>query len=119
METKNAWLKYTGEKKAEVFDFAEGYRKFISECKTERECANALYQDAKKTGFRDLDDLIASGETLKAGDRVIANNMGKGLAMCCSKPELPSSASAVWAAIRWKPWPAVVWDSWISLTVIL
>lgn len=81
METKNAWLKYTGEKKAEVFDFAEGYRKFISECKTERECANALYQDAKKAGFRDLDDLIASGETLKAGDRVIANNMGKGLAM--------------------------------------
>ena len=81
METKNAWLKYTGEKKAEVFDFAEGYRKFISECKTERECANALYQDAKKAGFRDLDELIASGETLKAGDRVIANNMGKGLAM--------------------------------------
>ena len=81
METKNAWLKYTGEKKAEVFDFAEGYRKFISECKTERECANALYQDAKKAGFCDLDELIASGETLKAGDRVIANNMGKGLAM--------------------------------------
>ena len=81
METKNAWLKYTGEKKAEVFDFAEGYRKFISECKTERECANALYQDAKKAGFRDLDELIASGEALKAGDRVIANNMGKGLAM--------------------------------------
>ena len=81
METKNAWLKYTGEKNAEVFDFAEGYRTFLSECKTERECASAMYEDAKKSGFRDLDELIASGEALKAGDRVIANNMGKGLAM--------------------------------------
>ena len=40
MERKNAWEKYPiGEKRDAVMDFAEGYRKFISECKTERECA--------------------------------------------------------------------------------
>ena len=38
MERKNAWEKYPqGEKRNEVFVFAEEYRKFISECKTERE----------------------------------------------------------------------------------
>ena len=38
MERANAWNKYDSKKKAEVFDFAEQYRQFISKCKTEREC---------------------------------------------------------------------------------
>ena len=38
MERKNAWEKYPeGKKRDEVFDFAEEYRKFLSDCKTERE----------------------------------------------------------------------------------
>ena len=42
MERKNAWEKYPqGEKRDALFAFAEEYRKFISECKTERECANS------------------------------------------------------------------------------
>ena len=82
MERKNAWLKYPqGEKRDEVFAFAEDYRKFISICKTERECATYIYDLAKAAGFEDLDEAIAAGKTLKAGDKVMANNMGKGLAM--------------------------------------
>ena len=82
MDKKNAWAKYPkGKKRNEVFDFAEGYRKFISKCKTERECASELYAKAIEAGFRDLDKLIEEQGTLKAGDRVIANNMGKGLAL--------------------------------------
>ena len=38
MERKNAWLKYQEDEKKAVFDFSEGYRKYISVCKTEREC---------------------------------------------------------------------------------
>ena len=38
MERKNAWKKYSDEDKKNVFTFAEEYRTFISECKTEREC---------------------------------------------------------------------------------
>ena len=39
MENKIAWEKYPeGNKREEVFQFAENYRKFISDCKTEREC---------------------------------------------------------------------------------
>lgn len=82
MERKNAWEKYPfGEKRNKVFAFAEEYRNFISECKTERECTTYIYHLAKEAGFFDLDEAIASGKVLKAGDKVMANNMGKGLAL--------------------------------------
>ena len=82
MEKKNAWGKYpVGEKRDEVFAFAEDYRQFISKCKTERECTTELYAQAKAAGFEDLDELIAQGKSLKAGDKIVANNMGKGLAL--------------------------------------
>ncbi len=82
MERKNAWEKYPeGKKRDEVFKFAEEYRQFISSCKTERECTDFLYEKALKEDFVDLNDVIKKGKKLKAGDRVVANNMGKGLAM--------------------------------------
>ena len=35
MDKKSAWDKYpTGNKRDEVFNFAEEYRRFISDCKT-------------------------------------------------------------------------------------
>ena len=82
MERKNAWEKYPeGKKRDEVFKFAEEYRQFISNCKTEREGTSFLYEKALKEDFVDLNDVIKKGKKLKAGDRVVANNMGKGLAM--------------------------------------
>ena len=82
MNKKSAWEKYPkGTKQDEVFDFAEGYRKFISDCKTERECTSFIYEDSLKNGFKDLDELITSKEKIKAGDRIVANNYGKGLAL--------------------------------------
>ena len=82
MEKKNAWEKYPeGTKRQDVFTFAEEYRKFISSCKTERECAAELYRQAKEAGFADLSEKIAQNAKLKAGDRIVVNNMGKGLAL--------------------------------------
>ncbi|WP_029066950.1 aminopeptidase [Lachnobacterium bovis] len=82
MEKKNAWLKYSDEgDKKKVFDFADGYKKFISDCKTERECAQEFYTKALDNGFKDLNEVIAADTTLKAGDKIIANNMGKEIAM--------------------------------------
>lgn len=52
MERKNAWEKYPeGKKREEVFQFAEDYRKFISECKTERECTTEFAKRAEKAGL--------------------------------------------------------------------
>ena len=81
MERKNAWEKYPEGKREEVFAFAEGYRKFISDCKTERECVRELIAQAQQAGFENLDDVIAAGKTLKTGDKVYAQNMGKTLAL--------------------------------------
>ena len=81
MERKNAWEKYPEGKREEVYTFAEGYRKFISDCKTERECVRELIAQAQQAGFENLDDVIAAGKTLKTGDKVYAQNMGKTLAL--------------------------------------
>ena len=79
MKTENAWKKYAD--KTEVFAFCEAYKDFISSCKTERECVTEMVQQAEKAGYRTIDAIIESGETLKAGDKVYANNKGKGLAL--------------------------------------
>lgn len=79
MKTENAWKKYAD--KTEVFAFSEAYKNFISSCKTERECVTEMMQQAEKAGYRNIDEIIEKGETLKAGDKVYAINKGKGLAL--------------------------------------
>lgn len=81
MERKNAWKKYTEEEKAAVFAYGDEYRQFISDCKTERECVTELKKRAIAAGFQDMEAVIAKGITLKAGDRVFADNKGKSFAM--------------------------------------
>lgn len=82
MDRKNAWEKYPeGRERDEVFKFAEDYRRFISECKTERECVTAFVAEAERAGYQNLEDVIRDGKSLKSGDKVYANNMGKGIAL--------------------------------------
>ena len=81
MERPNAWQKYNDNDKKKVFDFAEKYRQFISECKTERECDKEAVELAKKYGYEDLKDVIKEGRSLKAGDKVYAVNMGKAVVL--------------------------------------
>ena len=82
MERKNAWGKYPeGKKRDEVFAFAEDFRRFISKCKTERECTAELYAQALEAGFVDFDKVVEAKKALKPGAKIVANNMGKGLAL--------------------------------------
>lgn len=81
MERKNAWKKYSEEKRKEVFAFGEDYKKFISDCKTERECVTELIAQAQAAGFEDLKEVIASGRKIQSGDKLYAENMGKMLAV--------------------------------------
>ena len=81
MERKNAWTTYNSDTLKKVFAFNEGYKDFISTCKTERECVMESIRLAKEAGYRDLDEIIQNQETLKAGDKVYANNMDKTIAM--------------------------------------
>ncbi|MGV3025956.1 aminopeptidase [Clostridium thermobutyricum] len=81
MEIKNAWNKYDENGIKEIFSFCEGYKDFMSKCKTERECVKESIEIAEKHGFVDLKEVINSGKRLKAGDKVYANNMDKALAL--------------------------------------
>ncbi len=81
MERNVAWEKYNEEEIKQVFEFAEGYRKFLSAAKTERECVSAIKAMAAEAGFVDLADVIAGERGLNPGDRVFADNMGKGLVL--------------------------------------
>jgi len=72
-KVKNAWLKYNDKQKKDIFTYCEGYKKFISDCKTERECVAEVIRQAEAMGYKDL----YSCKNLKAGDKVYVNNMDK------------------------------------------
>ncbi len=59
----------------EIFDYAEGYRDFIDEGKTEREACAYVLNAAKEKGYKPF----SFGQKLKAGDKVYYNNRGKNL----------------------------------------
>lgn len=81
MERKVAWEKYNDEQIRDVFEFADDYKKFISDCKTERECVKEIIRQAKEKGYRDLKAIIAENVQLKPGDKIYCNNKDKSLAM--------------------------------------
>ncbi len=81
MERENAWKSCNKQTVKEIFGFCEGYKKFISECKTERECTRRSIQMAEEHGYRNLKEIIAAKETIKPGDKVYADNMGKAIVL--------------------------------------
>ena len=81
MERNLAWDAYPGDKKEQVFDFAEKYRVFLSENKTERECVKTFVEAAEEAGFVNLKTVIEQKQQLKSGDKVYYNHMGKSLVL--------------------------------------
>ena len=79
MERPNAWKDYTAEQLDELHYLCEGYKAFISDNKTERECCAASVAMAEENGYVSLESRLASGEALRPGDKVYAVNRGKAL----------------------------------------
>ena len=79
MERPNAWKDYTPEQLDELHYLCEGYKAFISDNKTERECCAASVAMAEEAGYVSLASRVESGEPLKPGDKVYAVNRGKSL----------------------------------------
>ena len=77
MEHESAWKKYTDKEIKAVYAYAKGYKEFLSENKTERECCAFFAAKAEENGYVNLNDKIAAGKKLKAGDKVYAVNMNK------------------------------------------
>ena len=79
MERPNAWKGYGDDQLADLNCICEDYKSFISDNKTERECCAAAVELARAAGYEDLEERIASGAPLSAGDKVYAVNRGKTL----------------------------------------
>ncbi len=68
-ERKSVWTKASDTNKNVIFDFAADYKKFMSECKTERECVRFIESEALKTGFKGLESV-----KYEPGERIIIKN---------------------------------------------
>ncbi len=79
--SKNAWNKYNDKQIQEIFKFCEGYKNFISNCKTERECVTEVVKLAEAEGYKDIEEIIRDKKKLQPGDKVFANNKGKTIAL--------------------------------------
>lgn len=81
MEKKNTWETYSNKQLKEVDAFADEYRSFLDEGKTERECVDLIVNMAEKAGYSELQEVMKEGRTLKEGDKVYAVCMNKSVVM--------------------------------------
>lgn len=61
------------DRKDKAYSFCEGYKKFINENKTERECVKDIISIAKENGYVEFD----CKKDIKAGDKIYINNRDK------------------------------------------
>jgi len=66
LEIKSGWLKIKAADRKKIMKFAEDYKKFLSEVKTEREAVDFFVRLAEKNGFENLENK----KKLKPGDKV-------------------------------------------------
>ncbi len=81
MDRKVVWNHYTEENRRELEQLAKGYREYLNKGKTERECVTESIRLAEAKGYVNLEDVLASGRQLKAGDKVYAVCMKKTVAL--------------------------------------
>lgn len=81
MENKNTWELFDERQLEEVEVLSKEYRDFLDNGKTERECVDTIVNMIEKEGYRELETLIKSGESVKCGDRVYSVWMNKAVAM--------------------------------------
>ncbi len=79
MEHDVAWKKYDEADLEALEQLASEYIDFISDNKTERECAAAAIALAEERGYRPLDEAVREGRALRAGYKVWAQAHGKAL----------------------------------------
>lgn len=79
MERENAWKSYTDQDKTELTELCEGYKSFLSQCKTERLATKRAIELASAAGYAPLAEAIAEKRALKPGDKVWIDNYGKAI----------------------------------------
>ncbi|MCL6638560.1 MAG: aminopeptidase [Firmicutes bacterium] len=113
---RNAWDCLSPAGKESVFAFAEEYKQFLNDAKTEREAVAAAAGYAVRTGFTPLD----SKNKLAPGDRVFAVGRGKSIILAVIGKASPESGLKIVGAhvdsprLDLKPQPLYE-DEWLTL----
>ena len=81
MERKNVWKTYSEEQLKAADVFGKEYMYFLDHGKTERECVDLTVEMARAAGYKSLEEVLADGKALNAGDKVYAVCMGKTIAL--------------------------------------
>lgn len=81
MERRNAWTTYNAEELKKLNAINEDYKKCLDAGKTERECIALTIEKAEAAGYKNIKDVIKSGEKVQAGDKIYAVCMNKMIAM--------------------------------------
>ncbi len=76
-EKKNYFTVASKEERKAIFDYAEGYKTFLDNAKTEREACEVAVKMAKDAGFTEY----KFGDKLSAGDKKYFVNRGKSVVM--------------------------------------
>lgn len=74
-DKKNGWESVSEEEGRNIFNYCDGYMKFLNEAKTEREIVKRATEIAKENGYKEISEY----STLKAGDKVYYINKDKNL----------------------------------------
>jgi len=77
MEKKNTWETYDEKHFKKLEKLCEGYRNFLDNGKTERECVDTIVNMAEEAGYRELAVLLKENQALKPGDKVYSVWMNK------------------------------------------
>lgn len=74
-DKKTGWDRMSDAEQADMMEYAEGYKAFLDEAKTERDAVRRLQQMAEAKGFR----AYTRGEPLQAGDKYYKINRNKAI----------------------------------------
>ena len=77
-----------------IFDYNEGYKKFLDNGKTERETVTETIEMAKANGYKEY----TLGTKIEKGDKLYYNNRGKSIIMAVIGSERLSEGANICAA---------------------
>jgi aspartyl aminopeptidase len=81
MNKKNVWTTYNRTQLKECDKFAEKYKTFLDNSKTEREAIDTIVNEIEAEGYRELNKLVKENTKLKKGDKVYSVWMNKSIVM--------------------------------------
>lgn len=76
----NGWDICNSEKQG-IMEFNQGYKRFLDEGKTERECVRQIVSLAEASGYKNLKEYINNNINVKCGDKIYAEYKDKSVAM--------------------------------------